>query len=108
MGKKLRSKFHGRWRIIESSAWASDALDLDGPAEIAFDNDSFGKLRMIAIRADIDHRVAGDRVEFSWSGFDERDPISGRGFADLVDDRLTGRLFIHRGDESSFVARRIK
>ena len=107
MATKRKSKFRGRWRIVETSAWASDVLDLDGAAHIAFEAGSFGKLQMIALHADIDHREDGDRIEFSWAGFDEGDPVSGRGFARLVDGRLLGKLFIHRGDESAFVADRM-
>jgi len=32
--------------------------------------------------------------------------FSGRGWAVLRDDQLQGRLFIHRGDDSTFTARR--
>jgi hypothetical protein len=108
MTRKRRSRFHGRWRITETDGWDRDALDLVGPAEIAFDDDDLGHLRMIAVDAGIDHRVTGNRIEFSWAGFDEGDPVSGRGFAEIVDDQLTGMLFFHRGEESSFVARRFE
>lgn len=100
--------FRGRWRIVETEAWDRDALDLVAPAEISFGADQVGELRMIAIGADVDYRVTElngrARVEFSWSGFDDGDPSSGRGFAEREGDRLVGTLFIHCGDESSFLA----
>jgi hypothetical protein len=44
-------------------------------------------------------------VEFSWDGDDEGDPVSGRGWAALVDDAtIEGHLFIHLGDDSRFRA----
>ena len=84
MATKKKSKFSGRWRIVETSVWASDVLDLDGVACLAFEADGFGRLKMIALSADVDYRENGDRIEFSWAGFDEGDPVSGRGFARIV------------------------
>lgn len=102
--------FRGQWRIVETEGWDRDALDLVGPASITFGADGGGELRMIAIGADVDFRIAmrdgRSCVEFSWSGFDDGDPTCGRGFAERKGEDLVGRLFIHRGDESSFVAQR--
>ena len=102
--------FRGRWRIVDSEMWALDALDLVKPAEISFGADQGGELQMIALGADVDYRVVErdgrSRVEFLWSGFDDGDPCCGRGFAELDGDRIVGMLFIHRGDQSSFVAER--
>ena len=42
-----------------------------------------------------------------FDGFDEMDPASGAGSAKLgPDGSLTGEIRFHRGDESSFKARR--
>ncbi len=49
-------------------------------------------------------RVATSRVDFSWEGENDNDPGSGRGWAELQGDRLEGRLYIHGGDDSAFVA----
>lgn len=47
------------------------------------------------------------RVEFSWDGTDEGDPVSGRGWAALQDDgSLGGRIYFHLGDASGFRAER--
>jgi hypothetical protein len=44
-------------------------------------------------------------VEFSWEGFNDADPASGRGWAMLgTAGRLVGDLFIHNSDSSGFVA----
>ena len=100
----------GAWRIEETAVWGLEALDLLGPARITFGRESLGTIRLIAIEGSIDFRV-GERngapfVEFSWSGSDDADPACGRGFAVLRGERLRGKLFIHRGDESTFVAKR--
>jgi hypothetical protein len=44
------------------------------------------------------------RVEFSFQGFDEGDPISGRGRATVSGNEMTGRIYFHQGDESGFTA----
>jgi hypothetical protein len=46
-------------------------------------------------------------VEFSWDGFDEGDPATGRGWAVVEEDgSLRGRIFLHLGDDSGFRAER--
>lgn len=102
--------FIGRWRIVEMELWNQEDLDLVSSAHITFEKDGLGELQMIAVNGGIDYRVAerGGKpaIEFSWEGFDEMDPASGRGWAILDQDRLCGRLFFHLGDDSSFVAER--
>lgn len=43
---------------------------------------------------------------FSWEGFDEGDSVSGFGEFASDGDTLTGRIYFHDGDDSSFVARK--
>ena len=106
-GKRL---VEGWWRIVETALWDQEALDLVVPAHIAFERNGMGEMQLIAIGASIDYRVenrgTATVVEFSWSGFDETDPASGRGWAQVEGDTLRGKLLIHQGDESSFTAKR--
>ena len=100
----------GRWRIAEMALWTAEDLDLLGPARLMLNRDGSGEMSFIALEAGLDYRV-GQRdgqpaIEFSFDGSDEGDCISGRGWAVLESDALHGRVFIHHGDESSFVARR--
>ena len=102
--------FIGKWRIIGTEAWDRDALDLVAPASLSFEKDNMGQLKFIAVEAWIDYRV-GEReglpaVEFSFEGLDERDRVSGRAWAVLDGKQLRGRVYFHRGDDSSFVAER--
>lgn len=100
----------GRWRLVETELWDQEALDLIVPAYISFGRNGLGEMQLIAIGASIDYRVEqrGDAsvLEFSWSGFDEMDATSGRAWARIDGDTMRGTLFIHQGDESTFVARR--
>lgn len=107
---KDREVVVGRWRIVETEVWGPDALDLVVPAHITFDRNGLGEMQLIAIGASIDYRVTkrldGPVVDFSWSGFDDGDPTSGRASARVDGDTMRGKLFIHQGDDSTFVARR--
>lgn len=104
---RIPTTFQGTWRIVETDLWDEDTLDLSGPAQITFDADGGGSLAMIAIQADVDGRLDGKRVEFSWIGDDDGTPTAGRGWAKITrTGTLEGRIFIHRGDEASFRARR--
>ena len=107
---KKEHPFKGRWRITDSSNWSAEDLDLAGPAFIVFERDGSGEMQLVAIEATLDHRVSqrnGDwLIEFSWSGFDEGDEVSGRGSARIEGGLLKGKLFIHQGDSSTFVAKR--
>ena len=108
MKNTVRSAIRGKWRIVETEVWDQEALDLIVPAYIRFDPNGLGEMQLIAIGASIDYRLSernhAPYVEFSWSGFDEGDPINGRGWAALRSARLEGKLFIHQGDESTFKA----
>jgi hypothetical protein len=54
-----------------------------------------------------DQRDGKPLVEFSWQGKDEGDDVSGRGWAVIdADGTLTGRIYVHQGDDSAFTARR--
>ena len=110
MARRDDRLFLGRWRFVESDVWDLDDLDLVEAAHILFGSRGEGSFALIAMQADLDC-VVGTRdgqpvVEFTWEGIDEGDPISGRGWAQLDGDSLTGRIFVHRGDDFGFTARR--
>jgi len=101
--------FTGRWRITEMDEW--DEIDLAGSEHITFSGKDRGELAFLAVEADLDVRY-GSRdgaacAEFSWEGFDDGTAASGRGWAALGGaGRLVGHIFIHKGDDSGFVAER--
>lgn len=99
----------GRWRIVDMELWDQDAVDLVAPGFIEFEPESMGSFGFIAVQGSMDWRKAPREgrpgVEFSWEGFDEGDPASGRGWATLEPDgSLSGRLYFHLGDDSGFHA----
>jgi hypothetical protein len=107
---EARRPFVGRWRITEMELWAGEDLDLLGPARLTLSRDGAGEMSFVAAEVGLDYRVVErdgqPAIEFSFDGFDEGDHISGRGWAVFDSDVLRGCIFVHHGDESSFVARR--
>ena len=101
----------GRWRITETELWEPDDLDLLGPAQIVLERGGQGRMSFIAVDLLLDYQLARrdnrDGVEFTFSGSDEGDRVSGRGWAVLDGPLLRGRIYFHQGDQSGFVARRL-
>jgi hypothetical protein len=85
----------GRWQIVETELWDSDALNLVAPAFIEFGEDGSGSFGFIAVQGWMDCREAArdgrPGVEFSWEGNDECDPASGRGMGGIGGGRLAAR-----------------
>jgi hypothetical protein len=109
--KVAHMEVSGRWRIEEMDLWDRDALDLVQAASIEFGHDRSGSFGFIAVEGWLDcheARIDGRAgAEFSWQGYDEGDPVSGRGWAVLGEDGfLRGRVFFHQGDDSGFRATR--
>ena len=105
----MGSRIAGRWQIVEMDLWDREDIDLLGPAFIEITRDGAGSFRFIAVEGDLDcreaHRDALPAVEFSWSGTDDGDVTSGRGWAErAVDGSLNGHIFFHLGDDSGFRA----
>lgn len=97
----------GKWRITEMELWDADFLDLVQSAFISFDGKGSGEFAFGAVQAGLDCWFGSQSVDFTWEGFDEMDPVHGDGDAELQEDgTLTGEIRYHRGDESTFKARR--
>jgi len=90
--------------------WDEDFLDLVTPAYIKIGADGPGRFQFGAVDGLMDCRSTmrdgKHAIDFSWEGFDEGDPVDGRGWTVLDGDTLRGHLYFHMGDDSSFVAKR--
>lgn len=107
----MDTQFLGPWFIKEMEVWGRDVLDLLGPANITFEKDGFGRFQFISVVGfpDCRYSVREEKpfVKFSWQGHDDSDESCGRGWACIDDDgKLRGRIFIHCGEDSAFVATR--
>src|SRR5262245_35086651 len=109
-GTRTPGSFVGYWRITEMEVWDREYLDLVVPAFIEFDGKQMGQFQFGTVRGWLDcrfeERGGAEVVEFSWEGENDNDPGCGRGWAGVRKDRLEGRLYIHGGDDSGFVASR--
>jgi hypothetical protein len=110
MAPRTPAEFVGYWRILEMEVWPRDYLDLVVPAFIEFDREQMGQFQFGTVRGWLDcrfeERGGVPVVNFSWEGENDNDPGCGRGWGVLRGDRLEGRLYIHRGDDSAFLASR--
>ena len=98
--------YRGWWRIIDTSQWTNDGLDILGPALISLTGQA-DRLRMHALLAYVNCKPIKSGVSFTWEGAWEFDPVSGSGRAAIgTDGRLNGVLHIRDGDSSTFIAER--
>ena len=104
------TEWTGLYRIVETEVWDTDFLDLVSEACMEISNDGTGRFRFGALVGWMDCRLVKrgrkQTMEFSWEGYDEQEPVHGRGWAVLDGDVLRGHLYFHMGDDSSFVATR--
>src|SRR6478736_5600414 len=109
-GSKPPSPFVGRWHIVSMETWGEDYINEEVQAFIEFKEDGTGTFQFGYVRGEMDWRPStrdGEpAVEWSWEGGDGADgtPLTGRGWAKLEDEELHGRIAIHLGEESGFVA----
>lgn len=112
MTKAGRGDVVGNWRITEMDAWDADYVDMEVPAYLTIRKDLTGEFQFGLVQAQLDGKIesrgSSSQLAFSWSGFDENDPVNGRGWFTAIGDQAEGRIFIHLGDESGFKAERAK
>ncbi len=96
----------GKWRVTDMKPWDAEFIDRLGPGSIQFDPDGGGDFAT-AVQGGLDCHFGTDSIHFTWEGSDDIDHACGDGDADLEEDRtITGEIRFHRGDESTFTARR--
>jgi hypothetical protein len=84
--------------------WNQDFIDMEVSGHFTFEKDGHDHFQFGLVQGDMGGRLEGSRVEFSWSGNDEMDEASGRGWARIEHGELIGSILFHRGDESEFRA----
>lgn len=88
--------------------WDRDYIDLVVPGHITVKKSGQGSMQFGAVECDrdchVEHVGEMEFIQFSFIGEDEGDTVVGRGWANLVGDRLEGKIVFHFGDESGFVA----
>ncbi len=104
--KNIPTEYYGWWRIVETSQWCNDLLDMIGMAVLSITGGD-DRLRMLALLAHVNCKPSKSGVSFTWHGAWEYDPMSGTGSVKLrKDGRLVGKFRIKNGDQSTFIAER--
>ncbi len=108
LNNAMRRKYIRKWHIIKMEHWDEDYIDLVIPGYITFDKNGHGDFRFGTVHGFLDCRIEKysefERIEFSWEGESVNDQICGRGWAMIKENRLHGRLYIHGGYDSWFIA----
>ena len=106
----MTSKYIGKWHITEMEQWDKDFIDLVVPGHVTLRKGGDGNFQFGAVEGESDYRIEKiadiERLEFTWAGYDESDPVCGRGWAVIEGNELQGRLYFHLGDDSWFKATR--
>jgi hypothetical protein len=103
---EIPHEYRGWWRIIETSQWVSDDIDICGTALISLTGNA-DRLRMFVLLAYVNCKPTKVGVSFTWEGAWEFDQVSGTGSMKLSKDgRLKGKIKIKDGDDSTFIAER--
>lgn len=102
----------GLWRITGMEVWDADYVDMEVAAHITIRPDLTGQFQFGLVQGELDGRISRVngkmRLAFSWTGFDENDPVGGRGWMTISGDQAEGRVFIHNGEDSAFSAIRVR
>ncbi|MBI5632869.1 MAG: hypothetical protein HZA15_05260 [Nitrospirae bacterium] len=105
---KIPAKYIGKWRIYHMDEWDEEYIDMEETAYLKINKDGTGQFQFGLVTGEIDGRIEirkeNERIEFSWSGFDENDAMSGRGWAEVNKKEMNGWIYIHLGDDSGFKA----
>lgn len=101
---EIPAEYEGWWRIIETSEWTGDGLDILGPALLSVTGCD-DRLRMHCLLAYVNCKVTKTGVSFTWQGAWEFDQMTGSGSVKLgKDGKLKGTFRIKDSDSSSFIA----
>lgn len=103
---EIPPEYRGWWRLIETSTWGSDDIDIQGRALLSLTGRD-DRLRMFVLLACVQATATKAGVSFVWQGAWEYDQMSGTGSVKLrKDGRLSGKFKIANGDGSTFLAER--
>jgi hypothetical protein len=101
---EIPTEYRGWWRIVDTSQWVNDGLDILGPAVLSLTGHA-DRLRMHCLLAYVSCKPTRTGVSFTWEGAWEFDQMSGSGRVSLgKNGQLKGVIRIRDGDSSSFVA----
>ena len=83
---EVPAEYAGWWRIVETSQWPDDELDICGPALLSLTGQG-DRLRMCCLLAYVDCKTTKTGVTFTWEGAWGFDQLSGTGSVKLRSPR---------------------
>ena len=93
----------GMWRVTETPGY-----DMAGARSYMVFGKAGGEFALDCLTGSIHGTCDGNSVEFHWTGSDEMEPATGKGWAEVQEDgSLEGEICMHNGDEIPFIARRM-
>ncbi len=95
--------FGGRFEIVKIDHWKEEANDQFEPGYIDIQGRR-GNLRIQNIDGQMDIRKSQGRYLFTWHGKSTSEPVSGYGNFTSSGDTISGRIYLHDGFDSEFVA----
>ncbi len=101
--------YPGRWRIVSMECWDADYFDMEVAAHITIEDDLSGEFQFGCVLGQMNGRLSPRTAayyRFTWSGFDENDPVSGRGWLRADGNCAEGCIEFDLGERSKLVARR--
>jgi hypothetical protein len=97
----------GTYEIVEMELWGKKDIDLIRPGYFRITGNT-GELHFICVDGQMDIRKCNaGSYKVSWNGNDKRVSACGSGEFAYNGDTLTGRIYVHNGDDTSFVAKKI-
>jgi hypothetical protein len=98
--KKAANPFAGRYRITLMEIYDPEYLDAAVEAFMHFGKKDLGEFQFGYVQGEMDchysERDGKPLVEYTWSGVDEMDLASGRGWAVLQGKDLEGEIYLHK------------
>jgi hypothetical protein len=99
--------YAGRWRIVSMESWNAGYFDMEVAAHLTIGDDLSGEFQFGLVQSRMKGRMsAKSHYRFTWSGFDENDPVSGRGWLQADGELAEGLIEFDLGEKAKLVARR--
>ena len=105
--------FTGTWHIYDMELWDKEYLYMEVRAFIIITENGEGVFQFGLVSGDINGKIVDypneKKLEFTFNGMDECEPINGSGWLRLrTKNIIEGEFRFHLGDSSGFLAERTK
>ena len=104
----MKNYINKKWYISEMELWDNDYINEEVQGYFLFEENNQGEFHFGYVHGFMDcEYIKKDEntiVEFLWVGNDKNDLINGRGYAELENNNLIGKIYINNGDNSKFEA----